>query len=86
MSVIKFPGRVMELFIQAAKKKRAGKYDKLKSFFVLLSLELKGYLHGKKKVLAKKNIQGYTIYGYKYRTLQWLYNEVFLKKEYTYSQ
>ena len=82
MSVIKFPGRVMELSIQAAKKKRASKYDKLKSFFVLLSLEFKSYLHGTKNGLVKKNIDGYTIYGYKYRTLQWLYNEVFLKKEY----
>lgn len=80
---IAFPGRVMELFVQAAKNRKSSFGDKARAFGVLLGIEVKSLFHKKKKgALVSKNIYGYKVYGYKYRTLQWLFNEVFLKKEY----
>jgi len=82
--MIKLIKRFGEMGIQAARKRKSSSADKFKSFVTLLSMEISALGSGSKR-MVQKNIEGFTVYGYKYSTLSYLYSEVFLKKEYEFN-
>lgn len=74
----------MQLLLQAARNREANNVEKLNCFLILVSFEFKSYFQSKKKELVSKKICGFTVYGYKYKTMQRLFNEIFLEKAYNF--
>jgi FkbM family methyltransferase len=77
--------RPIQLAAEARKAKGISKIEKIKSFVTLLSLEMREAFRSNKKTQVEAHFFGNRIFAYSYKTLQYLIDEIFLRKDYNFN-